>query len=166
MIRPTISDNSSISLPQSLKNDPKLFKDEADIRFSRTLNSCKVPQIRYATPERLLQRLTGKWKNWKRLLSFNTSFIEYFKFHIIWRLFFCNLYIHIYILLSCNAWLTHFPDQLFCLIIKVLIFFIKNKWYIKQIGFFRFTFPFNWLPKYISSYLPCIYGRSHRFRSS
>ena len=27
-------------------------------RFSRTLNNCKVPQIRYATPERLLQRLT------------------------------------------------------------------------------------------------------------
>ncbi|KAL3290097.1 hypothetical protein HHI36_023465 [Cryptolaemus montrouzieri] len=59
MIRPsTLSDNSSITLPQCLKNDPKLFKDEADIRFSRTLNSCKVPQIRYATPERLLQRLT------------------------------------------------------------------------------------------------------------
>ncbi|KAG5880599.1 hypothetical protein JTB14_026570 [Gonioctena quinquepunctata] len=58
MMRPAIPDSSSISLPQSLKNDPKLFKDEADIRFSRTLNSCKVPQIRYATPERLLQRLT------------------------------------------------------------------------------------------------------------
>ncbi|CAH1153713.1 unnamed protein product [Phaedon cochleariae] len=58
MMRPTMTDSSSISLPQSLKNDPKLFKDEADIRFSRTLNSCKVPQIRYATPERLLQRLT------------------------------------------------------------------------------------------------------------
>ena len=27
-------------------------------RFSRSLNNCKVPQIRYATPERLLQRLT------------------------------------------------------------------------------------------------------------
>ncbi|KAK9718958.1 RhoGEF domain [Popillia japonica] len=58
MIRPSMPDNSSINLPQSIKNDPKLFKDEADIRFSRTLNSCKVPQIRYATPERLLQRLT------------------------------------------------------------------------------------------------------------
>lgn len=61
MIRPTISDNNSISFPHSMKNDPKLFRDEADIRFSRTLNSCKVPQIRYATPERLLQRLTGKF---------------------------------------------------------------------------------------------------------
>nr|CAI5835544.1 unnamed protein product [Callosobruchus analis] len=58
MMRPPMANSSSISLPQSLKNDPKLFKDEADIRFSRTLNSCKVPQIRYATPERLLQRLT------------------------------------------------------------------------------------------------------------
>lgn len=60
MMRPTATDTSSINLPQSLKSDPKLFQDEADIRFSRTLNSCKVPQIRYATPERLLQRLTGK----------------------------------------------------------------------------------------------------------
>ncbi|KAJ8918692.1 hypothetical protein NQ315_015012 [Exocentrus adspersus] len=60
IIRPTPTDSSSISLPQTLKNDPKLFKDEADIRFSRTLNSCKVPQIRYATPERLLQRLTDE----------------------------------------------------------------------------------------------------------
>lgn len=62
MIRPNISDSSSVTIPQSMKNDPKLFKDEADIRFSRTLNSCKVPQIRYATPERLLQRLTGNFK--------------------------------------------------------------------------------------------------------
>ena len=29
-----------------------------DIRFSRTLNSCKLPQIRYASPERLFERLT------------------------------------------------------------------------------------------------------------
>ncbi|XP_014483395.1 PREDICTED: ras-specific guanine nucleotide-releasing factor 2-like isoform X5 [Dinoponera quadriceps] len=52
------SDTSSVTMPQSIKNDPKLFKDDVDIRFSRTLNSCKVPQIRSATPERLLQRLT------------------------------------------------------------------------------------------------------------
>lgn len=65
---------------QALRADPHLFKDDVnipakleaadshanklfscsqvDIRFSRTLNSCKLPQIRYATPERLLQRLT------------------------------------------------------------------------------------------------------------
>lgn len=40
--------------------DPRLFADDVDIRFSRALNSCKVPQIRYATPERLLERLTGQ----------------------------------------------------------------------------------------------------------
>lgn len=60
MLRPSLSETGSITLPSALKNDPKLFRDEADIRFSRTLNSCKVPQIRYATPERLLERLTGK----------------------------------------------------------------------------------------------------------
>ena len=45
-------------VPQFVKSDPSLFKDDVDIRFSRTLNNCKIPQIRYATPERLLQRLT------------------------------------------------------------------------------------------------------------
>ncbi|XP_044728082.1 ras-specific guanine nucleotide-releasing factor 1-like [Chrysoperla carnea] len=58
LLHSTLSDTSSVTMPQSIKNDPKLFKDDVDIRFSRTLNSCKVPQIRYATPERLLQRLT------------------------------------------------------------------------------------------------------------
>lgn len=51
------------SLPPTLtapitRNDPRLFKDDVDIRFSRTLNSCKLPQIRYASPERLFERLT------------------------------------------------------------------------------------------------------------
>lgn len=50
----------SIAAHHALRSDPRLFKDDVDIRFSRTLNSCKLPQIRYATPERLLQRLTGK----------------------------------------------------------------------------------------------------------
>lgn len=49
---------SNITGHQALRADPHLFKDDVDIRFSRTLNSCKLPQIRYATPERLLQRLT------------------------------------------------------------------------------------------------------------
>lgn len=40
------------------RNDPRLFKDDVDIRFSRTLNSCKLPQIRYASPDRLFERLT------------------------------------------------------------------------------------------------------------
>lgn len=54
----SLSETSSVTMPQSIRNDPKLFKDDVDIRFSRTMNSCKVPQIRYATPDRLLQRLT------------------------------------------------------------------------------------------------------------
>ncbi|KAK3920513.1 Ras-specific guanine nucleotide-releasing factor 2 [Frankliniella fusca] len=69
LLHMSISDTSSVTMPQSIKNDPKLFKDDVDIRFSRTqVNSCKVhgllveghqvPQIRYATPERLLERLT------------------------------------------------------------------------------------------------------------
>ena len=49
---------SSSTLPQCVKSDPNLFKDDIDIRFSTTYNNCKIPQIRYATPERLLQRLT------------------------------------------------------------------------------------------------------------
>ena len=52
------SDSASVAVPHSVRTDPKLFKDDVDIRFSRTLNSCKVPQIRYATPKRLLERLT------------------------------------------------------------------------------------------------------------
>ncbi|CAK9811174.1 Ras-specific guanine nucleotide-releasing factor 2 [Anthophora plagiata] len=58
LLRVSLSDTSSVTMPQSIRNDPKLFKDDVDIRFSRTLNSCKIPQIRSATPERLLQRLT------------------------------------------------------------------------------------------------------------
>ena len=54
----TIPNASATVVPQFVKSDPSLFKDDVDIRFSRTLNNCKVPQIRYATPERLLQRLT------------------------------------------------------------------------------------------------------------
>ena len=54
----TIPNTSATVVPQFVKSDPSLFKDDVDIRFNRTLNNCKVPQIRYATPERLLQRLT------------------------------------------------------------------------------------------------------------
>ena len=46
------------TLPTVGKSDPSLFKDDVDIKFSRSLNNCKVPLIRYATPERLLHRLT------------------------------------------------------------------------------------------------------------
>lgn len=40
------------------RSDARLHKDDKDICFSKTLNSCKVPQIRYASVERLLERLT------------------------------------------------------------------------------------------------------------
>lgn len=46
LLHSSMSDTSSVTMPQSIKNDPKLFKDDVDIRFSRTLNSCKV---RYCT---------------------------------------------------------------------------------------------------------------------
>ncbi|XP_076162375.1 ras-specific guanine nucleotide-releasing factor 1 isoform X1 [Ptiloglossa arizonensis] len=58
LLRSSLSDTSSVTMPQSIRNDPKLFNDDADIKFSKTLNSCNVPHIRSATPERLLQRLT------------------------------------------------------------------------------------------------------------
>ncbi|KAJ8303945.1 hypothetical protein KUTeg_017528 [Tegillarca granosa] len=53
-----ISQSSSVTMPQSVRSDPKLFHDDVDIKFSRTLNSCKVPQIRHASVDRLLDRLT------------------------------------------------------------------------------------------------------------
>ncbi|VDP69752.1 unnamed protein product [Echinostoma caproni] len=52
------SDVSSVAMPQSIRSDPRLFKDDVDIKFSHTLNSCKVPQIRHASVGRLLDRLT------------------------------------------------------------------------------------------------------------
>ena len=51
------SDVSSVTMPEEYENDPKLFNDDVDIKFSRTLNSCRIPQVRSATRERLLQRL-------------------------------------------------------------------------------------------------------------
>ena len=41
-----------------LRSDASLYCDDVDIRFSKTMNSCKVLQIRYASVERLLERLT------------------------------------------------------------------------------------------------------------
>uniref|UniRef100_A0A672YJX1 Ras protein-specific guanine nucleotide-releasing factor 2a n=1 Tax=Sphaeramia orbicularis TaxID=375764 RepID=A0A672YJX1_9TELE len=48
----------SVSCCFTLRSDARLHKDDVDICFSKTLNSCKVPQIRYASVERLLERLT------------------------------------------------------------------------------------------------------------
>ncbi|XP_071116557.1 ras-specific guanine nucleotide-releasing factor 2-like [Haliotis cracherodii] len=58
LLNSSMSESSSVTMPQSVRSDPKLFRDDVDIKFSRTLNSCKVPQIRHASVERLLERLT------------------------------------------------------------------------------------------------------------
>ncbi|XP_059148958.1 ras-specific guanine nucleotide-releasing factor 2-like isoform X7 [Physella acuta] len=66
LLNSSMSESSSVTMPQSVRyihstqiwSDPKLFRDDVDIKFSRTLNSCKVPQIRHASVERLLDRLT------------------------------------------------------------------------------------------------------------
>lgn len=50
-------DSSSVTMPEAIENDSKLFNDDVDIKFSKILNSCKIPQVRLATPERLLERL-------------------------------------------------------------------------------------------------------------
>ncbi|XP_044518886.1 ras-specific guanine nucleotide-releasing factor 2 isoform X1 [Gracilinanus agilis] len=51
-------ENSKVTVPHMIKSDARLHRDDKDICFSKTLNSCKVPQIRYASVERLLERLT------------------------------------------------------------------------------------------------------------
>ncbi len=40
----TMPNASSSTLPQCVKSDPNLFKDDVDIRFSKTFNTCKVPE--------------------------------------------------------------------------------------------------------------------------
>nr|XP_036869426.1 ras-specific guanine nucleotide-releasing factor 1 isoform X5 [Manis javanica] len=51
-------ENSKVTVPQMIKSDTSLYCDDVDIRFSKTMNSCKVLQIRYASVGRLLERLT------------------------------------------------------------------------------------------------------------
>uniref|UniRef100_A0A8D0KR26 Ras protein specific guanine nucleotide releasing factor 1 n=1 Tax=Strix occidentalis caurina TaxID=311401 RepID=A0A8D0KR26_STROC len=62
-------ENSKVTVPQMINvstragvriswSDASLYCDDVDIRFSKTMNSCKVLQIRYASVERLLERLT------------------------------------------------------------------------------------------------------------
>lgn len=58
---PQVRPNScTSSLCPSLfsRSDTSLYCDDVDIRFSKTMNSCKVLQIRYASVGRLLERLT------------------------------------------------------------------------------------------------------------
>ena len=38
----TMPNASSSTLPQCVKSDPNLFKDDVDIRFSKTFNNAKV----------------------------------------------------------------------------------------------------------------------------
>jgi len=41
MLRNSMSDTSSVTMPNSMR-DPKLFKDDKDIKFSKYYNSCRV----------------------------------------------------------------------------------------------------------------------------
>jgi len=53
-------DNISVASRQSLcsvRSDPKLFTDDTDIKYCKALNCCKLPKIRHASLERLLERL-------------------------------------------------------------------------------------------------------------
>lgn len=38
----TMPNATSSTLPQCVKSDPNLFKDDVDIRFSKTFSTCKV----------------------------------------------------------------------------------------------------------------------------
>jgi len=44
MLRNSMSDTSSVTMPNSMR-DPKLFKDDKDIKFSKYYNSCRVRQV-------------------------------------------------------------------------------------------------------------------------
>ncbi|XP_069322616.1 ras-specific guanine nucleotide-releasing factor 1 isoform X1 [Eulemur rufifrons] len=75
-------ENSKVTVPQMIKSDASLYCDDVDIRFSKTMNSCKVLQIRYASVARLLERLTDL-----RFLSID----------------FLNTFLHSYRVFTCAA---------------------------------------------------------------
>ena len=60
----TMPTASSSTLPQCVKSDPNLFKDDVDIRFSKTFNTCKVRyrvgEILQGTTKRLQPGLVNK----------------------------------------------------------------------------------------------------------
>ncbi|CAF0918598.1 unnamed protein product [Adineta steineri] len=58
LVTRTFRNESSVIAPESVKSDVKLYKDDSKMKFSKTLDSCKIPQIRHATLERLFERLT------------------------------------------------------------------------------------------------------------
>lgn len=49
---------STYTQQHDYRNDPSLFNDDVDIKFSRSLDSCKLPRIRFATKDRLFKRFT------------------------------------------------------------------------------------------------------------
>ncbi|CAB3984095.1 ras-specific guanine nucleotide-releasing factor 2-like isoform X1, partial [Paramuricea clavata] len=61
----TLIDNmQDTSLPLSsrhcfanVRNDPSLYTDDVGIKYSKCLNSCRIPRIRYASLKRLFERL-------------------------------------------------------------------------------------------------------------
>ncbi|XP_069322617.1 ras-specific guanine nucleotide-releasing factor 1 isoform X2 [Eulemur rufifrons] len=88
-------ENSKVTVPQMInrdreglcradraRSDASLYCDDVDIRFSKTMNSCKVLQIRYASVARLLERLTDL-----RFLSID----------------FLNTFLHSYRVFTCAA---------------------------------------------------------------
>lgn len=52
------------------------YIDDVDIRFSQSLSSYKLPQVRYATPERLLERLTGNILNTLDFNAYRHKFVS------------------------------------------------------------------------------------------
>ncbi|CAF0754244.1 unnamed protein product [Brachionus calyciflorus] len=52
--------SNSVNMPNKAMpyTDQKLFRDEKDVKYCKSLNSCKVPQIRQATLDKLIERLT------------------------------------------------------------------------------------------------------------
>ncbi|XP_028407100.1 ras-specific guanine nucleotide-releasing factor 2-like [Dendronephthya gigantea] len=41
----------------NVRNDPSLYTDDVGIKYSKCLNSCRIPRIRYASLKRLFERL-------------------------------------------------------------------------------------------------------------
>uniref|UniRef100_UPI00358EC36F ras-specific guanine nucleotide-releasing factor 2-like n=1 Tax=Myxine glutinosa TaxID=7769 RepID=UPI00358EC36F len=50
-------ESSKVTVPQMVKSDSSLHSDSPEIRFSKKLNSCKIPHIRASSVDHLLERL-------------------------------------------------------------------------------------------------------------
>ena len=98
----TMPNASSSTLPQCVKSDPNLFKDDVDIRFSKTFNTCKVYACRRGYPYNFLQflsflflcrslkfdmlRLKGYFKGWQTCVSSTLTSSTLFCWHIAFSL--------------------------------------------------------------------------------